>query len=70
MKKNIDPHRKLTKKDFEGKTIQSVDVQACNIIYFTFTDGTRLAIEAEVQWPGIPTMEACEPCAEEHFCKV
>lgn len=53
-------HRPLRCRDFEGKTIQKVDVRAVNIIRFYFTDGTALAIEAEGH-----VMVACEECARE-----
>lgn len=51
-------HRPLQRKDFEGKTIQAVDVRAVNIIRFNFTDGSSIAIEHERHG-----MVACDVCA-------
>jgi hypothetical protein len=51
--------------DFVGKTIQRIDTTACNVWRFYFTDGTAIAIEAEVEHDGIPVMQVCAECARE-----
>lgn len=53
-------HRLLRRSNFEGKTIQKVDVRAVNLIRFYFTDGSSVAIEHERDG-----MAACDVCAEE-----
>ena len=53
-------HRKIQKKDFEGKTIKSIDCRAVNVLRFFFTDGTAIAIETENY-----AMVACDECVEE-----
>lgn len=54
----VDHHRDVRPEDFVGKTVASVDARACNLIRFEFTDGTKLALEAE-QF----IIQACEACA-------
>jgi hypothetical protein len=51
------------KTDFVGKTITRIDTRACNVWRFYFADGTAIAIEADLQYPGIPVMQVCEECA-------
>jgi hypothetical protein len=63
---NIVHERDPVPADFVGKTIRIVDTSACNIWRFYFTDGTAIAVEAEVentQYGGIPVMQVCDPCA-------
>lgn len=57
--------RDAVPEDFIGKTVTGFDSSADNIWRFTFSDGTSLAIEAEVQstvFGGIPFMQICVPC--------
>ncbi len=52
--------------DFVGKTIKRVDTSACNIWRFFFTDGSAIAIEADLFWTpagSLPQMQVCEECA-------
>ncbi len=56
-------HRRAKKRDFEGKTIKRFQGSADNVWRFWFTDGTSLAIQSEVFYPGIACMELCEVCA-------
>ena len=39
--------RKLEDKDMVGKTIQSMENTAVNVVKLTFTDGTKLELWAE-----------------------
>lgn len=56
-------HRNLKRSDFEGKTVQRFVCDAVNIITFHFTDGTALAIEAELMTSyQLPGMVACDEC--------
>lgn len=51
--------------DFVGKIIVAVDTHACNIWRFSFSDGSRISIEAEVldtPHGGIPFMQVCTKC--------
>ena len=57
-------NRKPRKSDFVGKTIKSVNISACNIWTFYFTDGSAIAIEAEVFHPGFAAMEVCRACVQ------
>lgn len=52
-------HRKIDKKDFEGKTIAELDCRAVNLVRFKFTDGTTIAIEVESNF----VLAACDECA-------
>ena len=53
--------RKVKKSDFAGKTVKSINTKACNVIKFTFTDGTKLEIWAELfSSLGIPGMGVYE----------
>lgn len=59
--------RNAVPEDFIGKTITGFDSSACNVWRFMFSDGTSLAIEAEVMsmgnyGSGIPIMQICVPC--------
>jgi hypothetical protein len=49
--------------DFVGKLIVNIDTRACNVWRFFFSDGTAIAIEADVWGPGLPIMQVCEECA-------
>lgn len=61
--------RKPRRRDFVGKTIVAFDGRACNLWRFTFSDGTAIAIEADIEsfgsYGGIPVMQVCEECAEQ-----
>lgn len=51
--------------DFIGKTITAVDTSACNVWRFRFTDGSAIAIKAEVmdtRYGGVPVMQVCSEC--------
>lgn len=48
--------RKATEKDFEGKTIESVNLTAVNMWSITFTDGTTIDIWAELGNNQIPNL--------------
>lgn len=54
-------HRRARPADFEGKTIRQFMPTADNIWQFEFTDGTKLAIQAEA-YDGIGVLELCEDC--------
>lgn len=57
--------------DFVGKTIAAIDTRACNVWRFTFSDGSAIAIEAEVmntEYGGIPVMQVCPECAIDQEC--
>lgn len=56
-----DPHP----ADFVGKTIDHIDTGACNVWKFFFSDGSAIAIEADVWGPGLPIMQVCEKCARD-----
>jgi hypothetical protein len=49
---------------FVGKTIESVDCRAVNIIRFYFTDGTAIALETDYMGVGIYGIVACATCAK------
>jgi hypothetical protein len=68
MKKPLHNERFNTKrvKDFfKGKTIDRMESESVNVATFYFTDGTKLAIEAEL-FGSLPLAEllACEVCAD------
>jgi hypothetical protein len=50
-------------EDFVGKTIAAVDVSCWNVWRIAFTDGSRLAIEAESNTMCGPGLQVCEECA-------
>jgi hypothetical protein len=49
--------RAVESVDFVGKTVASLDAGCCNVVKFTFTDGTYLEIWAEVDEYGLPCIE-------------
>lgn len=52
--------------DFIGKTILRWDFSACNFWRFWFTDGSKIAIHAEVFGSsGLPEMTVCESCVDD-----
>ena len=57
-------HGPVRSKMFVGKTIESVDCRAVNILRFYFTDGTAIALETDAVGIGIYGIVACETCAK------
>lgn len=43
----------IKKRSFIGKTIARMDVRACNVIRFYFTDGSEIELEVEALGSGI-----------------
>lgn len=56
-------HRRVRKKDFEGKTIKRFVGSTDNVWRFWFTDGTSFAIQSE-NFHGVACMEICEQCVK------
>ena len=51
----------FNKKEFVGKTIVDVDTRAVNYVVFTFSDGSKAAIEVEFVGHGIYGMSTVTP---------
>lgn len=67
MAKQTIGERKPKAADFVGKTIRRVNTRSCDIWRIYFTDGSAIAIEAEVEnteFGGIPVMQVCESCVK------
>lgn len=58
-------HRKVREGDLKGKTIAKVDCKAINFLRLEFTDGSVLALEADLlsSITGVPGIFACDECA-------
>ncbi len=52
--------RKVTSKDFKGKTIKSVYNRCSNLLRFTFTDGSKLEVYSEPTSLGLAIMGVWE----------
>jgi hypothetical protein len=48
-----DNNQKKFAEVFVGKTIESVDINCCNVLVFKFSDGTRAEVETEMVFPGL-----------------
>ena len=44
-------------KQFVGKTVAAVDADSINVVWFVFTDGTTIAIDADEQHYGIAVIQ-------------
>ncbi len=60
MTNRVDERRRIQRESWVGKTIESVDASIENMLYFKFTDGTTVALEAELGSYQIPTMVQVE----------
>ena len=53
MSKRTTNPNEVDMKTFEGKTIEKVDTRAINCVTITFTDKTKVCIEAENAGPPV-----------------
>lgn len=58
------PERDPVAADFVGKTIVAFEADSVNVWRFKFSDGTAIAIEADLfGYPSLPCMQVCDECA-------
>lgn len=46
------------KRDFEGRTIETVEAPTINVVHFNFTDGSRASIGADYNHYGVSVVGA------------
>jgi len=60
---NNHRHYQAHPEDFQGKTVERFECDAMNAWKIFFTDGTAVAIEAEITGMyGLPGMTLCNTC--------
>tara|TARA_R110002074_G_scaffold21173_2_gene66063 strand:- start:2754 stop:2966 length:213 start_codon:yes stop_codon:yes gene_type:complete len=66
MSDDVQDHRPLAASDLLGKTISIVDASTVEgVCWLGFSDGTHLAIHAEISENGDAKLVACAECAAE-----